>query len=97
MAEAFDIFFRWTGITFWCVAVGAPSWLFLRAFVELADYLRWLRHIYGPKRATWQSLVRFGWCRRGDFLPFGRSFLLSPLDVFPGMACATGAKKGIFK
>lgn len=74
MPEWLDIFLRWTGITFWCLAIGVPTWLFLCALAELLDYLRWERHIHGPKKANLRELAWHGWHRRRDFLPFGRNF-----------------------
>ncbi|MFD2299933.1 hypothetical protein QRO11_03570 [Paracidovorax citrulli] len=82
MSEVLDIFFRWTGITFWCLAVGLPSLAFLRALADLVDYLRWLRHIHGRERASWRALAGIGWRSRSDFLPFGRSFTSTSIGRF---------------
>ena len=68
-----DQFFKWSGVCFWTVVgfVFIPP--FLTACVELVDYLRWIRHVYGEK-ASASKLIHHGWKRKGDFLPLGRRF-----------------------
>ena len=70
MAEQF---FKWSGIGFWAALGLVLIPPFLKACVELLDYLRWLRHVHG-KQATALKLLRHGWKRKTDFLPLGRKF-----------------------